>query len=134
MVLSHTLDQDHLGAVLRRAFTFEIHDEILEFLSVFPREEDEHAASIGKAVGDVVLRGCGLALARRRTAGEFCIGLVGLDLRFCCHRWKYPFAREFRARGKRTGAAISGKTLQKKEVEKMQTFVIVCGTRLQRRE
>ena len=85
VVLGHALDQDPLGTVLRRVFTFEIYDEIVEFLGAFPGEEDEHAASIGEAVDDVVLRRCGLTLARLRTAGEFGIGLIGCDLRFCCH-------------------------------------------------
>ena len=42
-----------------------------------------------------------------------------------------PYASECRVHGARTGAAISGKMLQKKEMQKMQTFVTVCGTRLQ---
>lgn len=33
------------------------------------------------------------------------------------------FVREFRARGVRAVAAISGKMLQKKKIEKVQTFV-----------
>ena len=85
VVLGHALDQDEFGTVFRAVFIFEIHDELVEFYGAFPGEEDEHAASIGEPVDDVVLRRCGLTLARRRTAGELCIGLISCDLRFGCH-------------------------------------------------
>ena len=67
VVLGHALDQDPLGTVLRRVFTFEIYDEIVEFLGAFPGEEDEHAASIRETVDDVIFRGCGPARFALRT-------------------------------------------------------------------
>src|SRR6185437_11096387 len=109
MVLGHPFDQNELGTVFGAILIFEIDDELVEFYCAFPGEEDEHAASIGETVDEVVLRGCGLTRDRRRTAGEFCVGLVGLNLSLGCHRWKCPFTREFRARafGRRQKIAAS---------------------------
>ena len=50
MVLGQALDQDHFGLALGAVFAFEIHDDLIVFLGVFPGQEDEHASSIGKAV------------------------------------------------------------------------------------
>jgi len=62
VVLGHALDQDELGTVSRTVFRFEIYDEMVEFFGAFPRQEDEHAAPIGEAVAEVILRRCGLTL------------------------------------------------------------------------
>ena len=43
-------------------FAFEIDDQLVVFFGVFPRQEDEHASSVGEAVAQVILRGCGFAL------------------------------------------------------------------------
>jgi hypothetical protein len=89
---------------------------MVEFFGAFPGQKNEHAASIGEAMAEVIFRGCGLTLARLRTAGELCISLIGCDLRFCSHRWKYPFAREFRARGVRPAVENRGKLLAGGEI------------------
>src|SRR5690242_6889849 len=62
VVLGHALDQDQLGTVFRAVLVFEVDDELVEFYGAFPGEEDEHAASIGETVDDMILRRCGLAL------------------------------------------------------------------------
>src|SRR6185437_8763973 len=77
VMLGHALDQDQFGTVFGAVLIFEVYGELVEFYGAFPREEDEHTASVGETVDNVVLRGCGLTLDRRRTAGEFGIGLVG---------------------------------------------------------
>ncbi len=50
VVLGHAFHQNHFGTARWAVLAFEVDDELVIFAGVLPRQQDEHAAFVRKAV------------------------------------------------------------------------------------
>ena len=50
VVLGHALDQDHFGAARGSMLALEVDHQLVVFLRVLPRQQNEHAAPVGEPV------------------------------------------------------------------------------------